>query len=68
MVIEGKMNGNKTKKPRQIMLDWMLADSYIKLVPLAADLAGRQPRFVLSRLASRKNSGLAASWLRKIFG
>ena len=30
-VIEGKMYGNKTKKPRQIMLDWMLADSYRKL-------------------------------------
>ena len=31
-VIEGKMDGNKTKKPRQIMLDWMLAsDSYRKL-------------------------------------
>src|SRR6218665_1159739 len=30
-VIEGKMDGNKTKKPRQIMLDWMLVDSYRKL-------------------------------------
>src|SRR6218665_1519079 len=30
-VIEGEMDGNKTKKPRQIMLDWMLADSYRKL-------------------------------------
>ena len=30
-VIEGKMEGNKAKKPRQIMLDWMLADSYRKL-------------------------------------
>src|SRR6218665_3412077 len=40
----------------------------LDLVPLAADLAGRPPRFVLSRLAGRENSGLAASWPRKIFG
>jgi len=26
-IIEGNMDGNKTKKPRQIMLDWMLEDS-----------------------------------------
>jgi len=30
-VIEGKMEENKTEKPRQMMLDWMLADSYRKL-------------------------------------
>ena len=30
-VIKGKVEGNKTKKPRQIMLDWMLADSYREL-------------------------------------
>lgn len=36
--------------------------------PQAADLAGQQPRFGLSRLADRENCGLAASRLRKIIG
>jgi len=31
MVIEGKMEENKPNKPRRMMQDWMLANSYRKL-------------------------------------
>jgi len=35
---------------------------------LSRQLSGRQPRFVLSRIAGREKCGLTASWPRKIVG